>query len=407
MATTRSKSSAKESPSAYGADSVEPDEDAQEEESEEVTKEEVTKNKDIKQAKDVDESSSDDEAEVLLGYEPSLLQLKETATLKTTKCKLLFKGNKELWNDFKWSFRAFLQNSSDGVYLPTELIDHPMATVIMSIETKIHPYLETLSEKEQRKTRARIQGRIIQDRKSIVLVMMNVIQGSVTTLLRGCASDDCWEMWQAISREYEDVGDFQVVMSFRRLTNYRAPATMPVALVYRQFDDSFRLLAEQGEIFSDRLKCGMFIDSLPKEYESIIHAIYAQAGKLVWKTIADRMQMTKGLTVRATSSRHTSSSSTSQSGAYFGEQDKKSYQTKNTRTGGRPTTTKKTSYGKCYNCNKTTEPPHMAWACDGKCSRCGPAARWSAKQCRKHNTKASTMESPSNSKKKKQRKNAY
>lgn len=146
--------------------------------------------------------------------------------------------------------------------------------------------------------------------------MMNVIQGSAPTLLRGCSADDCWEMWQTISKEYEEVGDFGVVTSFRRLTNYRAPISMSVAQVFRLFDDSFRQLAEQGEAFSDRLKCGMFLDSLPKEYEGIINAIYAQGGKLIWRTIADRMLMTKGLTVRATSARPTSSSG--QTGAYYG-----------------------------------------------------------------------------------------
>jgi len=223
------------------------------------------------------------------------------------------------------------------------------------IAKSILPYTETLSAKEQKKIKSKINARIIQDRKSIVMVMMNVMQGSVPTLLRGCSSDDCCEMWQTISREYEEVGDFAVVMSFRRLSNYRAPTTMPVALVYRLFDDGFRLMEEQGETFSDRLKSGMFLDSLPKQYENIITAILAQGGKLIWKSIADRMLMTKGLTVRSTSI-GTSPTSSSQSGAYYGQEERKNYQSKGIKSGGNSTTTKKSSFGKCYNCNKT--PSH-------------------------------------------------
>jgi len=186
-----------------------------------------------------------------------------------------------------------------------------MDKVMGDIAKSILPYTETLSAKEQKKIKSKVNARIIQDRKSIVMVMMNVMQGSVPTLLRGCSSDDCCEMWQTISREYEEVGDFAVVMSFR-LSHYRAPTTMPVALVYRLFDDGFRLMEEQGETFSDRLKSGMFLDSLPKQYENIITAILAQGGKLIWKSIADRMLMTKGLTGRSTASGTSRASSVNQ-----------------------------------------------------------------------------------------------
>jgi len=240
MATTRSQSA---KASAYGSDSVDPEEETQE-----VESEETPKDRDAERAREADESTSDEDENVLLGYEPSLLMLKETVTLRTTKCQLLFKGNKEQWNDFKWSFRAFLRNSSDGVYLPTQLIDYPMEQVLREIEATLLPYLEQQTEKEQKRIKSRVQARVMKDRKSIVLIMMNIIQGTAPTLLRGCSPDDCCEMWQTISKEYEDLGDFAVVTAFRGLTNFKAPLNMPVSKVFRHYDDAFRLLAEQGRL---------------------------------------------------------------------------------------------------------------------------------------------------------------
>lgn len=144
MAKTRSKSKTSSS-AAYGADSS--DQEYDKDEQEEVEG-------DVDPDKDKDESTDSDE-DVLLGYEPRLLPLKGTATLKNTKCQLLFNVNKEHWNDFKWSFRAFLRNSSDGVYLPTQLIDDPIDKVLQDIEKSTLPYLETVTAKEQKKIKSR------------------------------------------------------------------------------------------------------------------------------------------------------------------------------------------------------------------------------------------------------------